>query len=201
MGLTALLVKWSDGDSRMADRIVPLLYHELKRIAARELRRERPEHTLQVTALVNEAYMRLRDVHGVSWKDRGQFLGFAAHLIRRILVDHARYKGAARRGGGAARAALTEAEEVAEKRSPDVVAVDEALSALAEVDRRKAAVVELRFFGGLTVEETAAVLQTSPETVGREWRRAKAWLYQELASPGWEGGRGTKSRGGETREC
>lgn len=190
MVLTALLREWSDGDSRMADRVVPLLYHELKRIAARELRRERPEHTLQVTALVNEAYMRLRDVHGVTWKDRGQFLGFAAHLIRRILVDHARHKGAARRGGGAVRATLSEAVAVAARQPPDVVAVDEALSALAEIDGRKAAVVELRFFGGLTVEETAAVLHTSPETVGREWRRAKAWLFRELG-----GGQG------ENREC
>jgi RNA polymerase sigma factor (TIGR02999 family) len=195
MGLTALLREWSDGDSRMADRVVPLLYQELRRLAARELRRERPEHTLQVTALVNEAYMRLRDVHGVTWEDRGQFLGFAAHVIRRILVDHARHKGAARRGGGAVRATLSEAADLAAKRPPDVLAVDEALRALAEVDRRKAAVVELRFFGGLTVEETAAVLHTSPETVGREWRRAKAWLYQELARPGAE------SRGGESREC
>lgn len=190
MGVTAFLREWSDGDSRMADRVVPLLYHELKRIAARELRRERPEHTLQVTALVNEAYMRLRDVHGVTWEDRGQFLGFAAHLIRRILVDHARYKRAARRGGGALRATLSEAADLAAKRPPDVLAVDEALSALAEIDGRKAAVVELRFFGGLTVEETAAVLHTSPETVGREWRRAKAWLYQELGA-----------RGGESRGC
>jgi RNA polymerase sigma factor (TIGR02999 family) len=189
MGLTALLREWSDGDSRMADRVVPLLYQELRRIAARELRRERPEHTLQVTALVNEAYMRLRDVHGVTWEDSGQFLGFAAHVIRRILVDHARHKGAARRGGGTVRATLSEAADLAAKRPPDVLAVDEALRTLAEIDRRKAAVVELRFFGGLTVEETAAVLHTSPETVGREWRRAKAWLYQELG------------RGGENREC
>jgi RNA polymerase sigma-70 factor (ECF subfamily) len=190
MGLTALLQEWSDGDSRMADRVVPLLYQELKRIASRELRRERPEHTLQVTALVNEAYMRLRDVHGVVWEDRSQFLGFAAHLIRRILVDHARRRGAARRGGGLQREPLSEAADLGSKLSPDVVAVDEALRALAEIDRRKAAVVELRFFCGLTVEETAAVLQTSPETVGREWRRAKAWLYQELAR-----------YGGGSREC
>jgi RNA polymerase sigma factor (TIGR02999 family) len=193
MGLTALLREWSDGDSRMADRVVPLLYQELKRIAARELRHERSEHTLQVTALVNEAYMRLRDVHGVVWEDRSQFLGFAAHLIRRILVDHARRRGAARRGGGALRATLSEAAGIEAKRPPDLVAVDEALRALAEIDLRKAAVVELRFFCGLTVEETAAVLHTSPETVGREWRRAKAWLYQELA------GHSAESREGESR--
>lgn len=193
--MTALLREWSEGDSQVADQVVPLLYQELKRIAARELRRERSEHTLQVTALVNEAYMRLRDVHGVTWEDRSQFLGFASHLIRRILVDHARRKGAARRGGGALRVTLSEAAELGSRRPPDLVAVDEALRTLAEIDRRKAAVVELRFFCGLTVEETAAVLRTSPETVGREWRRAKAWLHQELAAQGGTG------RGGERREC
>ncbi len=174
----------------MADRVVPLLYEELKRLASRELRRERPEHTLQVTALVNEAYMRLREVHGVTWEDRSQFLGFAAHLIRRILVDHARRRSAARRGGGAVRTTLDEADGLVARQPPDVIAVDDALRTLAQIDRRKAAVVELRFFGGLTVEETAAVLRVSPETVGREWRRAKAWLYREL-----------DERGGETGGC
>jgi RNA polymerase sigma-70 factor (ECF subfamily) len=179
--LTEMLRQWSEGDPRVADRIVPLLYEELKQIAARELRRERPEHTLQVTALVNEAYLRLRDVHGVTWENRSRFLGFASHLIRRILVEHARKKSSAKRGGGTVRVTLNEAGAVATGRPTDLVALDEALGALAEVDARKAAVVELRFFGGLTVEETAGVLGLSAETVGREWRRAKAWLYQELA--------------------
>lgn len=179
--LTELLRLWSDGDPRMADRVVPILYEELKRIAARELQNERPEHTLQVTALVHEAYLRLRQVHGVTWDDRNQFLGFASHLIRRILVEHARKKAALKRGGGGQRVTLSEAEQLGMRRPPDLVVLDDALSALAELDLRKAAVVELRFFAGLTVEETAAVLALSPETVGREWRRAKAWLYQALS--------------------
>lgn len=179
--LTELLRLWSEGDPRMADRVVPLLYEELKHIAARELQNERPEHTLQVTALVHEAYLRLRQVHGVTWDDRNQFLGFASHLIRRILVEHARKKAALKRGGGGQRVTLSEAEQLGMSRPPDLIYLDEALSALAELDLRKAAVVELRFFGGLTVEETAAVLGISAETVGREWRRAKAWLYQALS--------------------
>lgn len=168
----------------MVDRVVPLLYEELRRIAARELRRERPTHTLQATALVNEAYLRLRQVHGVTWEDRHQFLGFAAHLIRRILVEHARKRASAKRGGGSLRVTLAEAEVLGTGRRPDLVTLDDALTALAEIDPRKAAVVELRFFGGLSVEESAAVLRISPETVGREWRRAKAWLYHELADRG-----------------
>lgn len=179
--LTEMLRQWSEGDPCLADRVVPLLYEELKRIAARELRRERPEHTLQVTALVNEAYLRLRDVHGVTWENRDRFLGFASHLIRRILVEHARKKGSAKRGGGGLHVTLGEAAGLGPDRPADLVALDDALCALAELDARKAAVVELRFFGGLTEEEAAAVLGISPETVRREWRRAKAWLYQELA--------------------
>ncbi|HET9226830.1 MAG TPA: sigma-70 family RNA polymerase sigma factor [Thermoanaerobaculia bacterium] len=179
--LTEMLKQWSEGDPGMADRVVPLLYEELRRIAARELKRERPEHTLQATAVVNEAYMRLRDVHGVVWEDRNRFLGFAAHLIRRILVDHARRKGSAKRGGEGVQVTLSEAAALGMDRPPDLVALDEALVSLSEIDARKAAVVELRFFGGLTVEEAAEVLSLSPETVGREWRRAKAWLYQELS--------------------
>lgn len=179
--LTEMIRHWSAGDPAMADRVVPALYQELRRIAAREFRRERSADTLQATALVSEAYLRLRDVHGIAWQDRDQFLGFAAHLIRRILVEHARKKAAAKRGGRGLHVTLSEAEEVAARRPPDLLALDEALRALGEVDARKAAVVELRFFGGLTVEETASALRLSPETVGREWRRAKAWLYQEMA--------------------
>jgi RNA polymerase sigma factor (TIGR02999 family) len=188
--LTQMLRQWSDGDPTLVDRVVPLLYEELKRLASRELRRERSTHTLQATALVSEAYLRLRQIHDVHWESRSQFLGFAAHLMRRILVDHARRKGFAKRGGGRRRVALDELDGVvglaglATSRPPDLVALDQALGALGEVDRRKAAVVELRFFGGLTVEETATVLGLSSETVGREWRRAKAWLYQELAGDG-----------------
>ncbi|HYH44531.1 MAG TPA: sigma-70 family RNA polymerase sigma factor [Thermoanaerobaculia bacterium] len=179
--LTTLLRQWTDGDPEAINRVVPLLYQELRSIAARELRRERSEHTLQATALVSEAYLRLREVHGVAWQNRSQFLGFAAHLIRRILVEHARRKGSAKRGGGGLRVSLTEAQGIGLWRGPDLVALDLALEALGALDPRKASVVELRFFGGLSVEETAAVLELSPETVGREWRRAKAWLFQELA--------------------
>lgn len=185
-----MLRNWADGDPRMADLVVSTLYEELKQIAAREFRRERSEHTLQVTALVSEAYLRLRDVHGISWESRAEFFGFVAHLMRRILVEHARRKVRAKRGGGAVRVTLEEAERLGTRRPHDLLALDAALGALGEVDARKAAVVELRFFGGLSQEETAAVLRLSPETVGREWRRAKAWLYQEL------GGRPEPARAG-----
>lgn len=179
--LTDMLRNWGEGDPRVADAVVTALYEELRRLAAREFRRERTAHTLQVTALVSEAYLRLREVHGVTWESREQFLGFAAHLMRRILVEHARRRVRAKRGGGAVRVTLEEADRVGVRRPRDLLALDEALGALGELDARKAAVVELRFFGGLSLEETATVLRVSPETVGREWRRAKAWLYQELS--------------------
>lgn len=179
--VTEMLREWATGQVDAGDQVVQVLYDELRRIAAREFRRERPEHTLQPTALVHEAYLRLREVHGVVWESRDRFFGFAAHMMRRILVEQARRKAAAKRGGGCQRVTLDAAELVPSRRSPDLLAVDDALSALAEVDRRKARVVELRFFGGLTVQETATVLGLSPETVGREWRRAKAWLYQDLS--------------------
>lgn len=178
--VTDLLRLWSEGHPEVGDRVVQLLYRELKRIAAREFRRERPGHTLQATALVHEAYVQLRDVHGVVWKDRTQFLGFAAAVMRRILVERARRKAAAKRGGGLHRVTLAEAEEVGTDGPADLLAVDRALVELARMDRRKAAVVELRFFAGLTVRETAAALGLSPQTIDREWRRAKAWLFREL---------------------
>ena len=179
--LTELLEQWSAGDSQAVDHVLPLVYEELHRIAAREFRRERPEHTLQATAIVHEAYLRLRHVHGVAWHNRHQFFGFAAHLIRRILVEHARSRGRAKRGSDYQRVTLAEASLVSVARPVDLLALDDALSTLTELDGRKATVVELRFFGGLTAEETAAVLGVSAETIGREWRRAKAWLYQQLA--------------------
>lgn len=180
--VTELLRVWATGVPEAGDHVVQILYDELKRIAARELGRERPEHTLQPTALVHEAYLRLREVHGVVWEDRNRFLGFAAHLMRRILVEQARRKATAKRGGSSHRVTVVEAALVGTDRPPDVLAVDEALSTLSRLDSRKAAVVELRFFGGLTAEETARVLGLSAETVGREWRRAKAWLYRELSN-------------------
>lgn len=181
--VTEMLHEWATGHPEAGDQVVQILYDELKRIAVREFRRERPEHTLQPTALVHEAYLRLREVHGVVWENRNRFFGFAAHLMRRILVEQARKRATAKRGGSSRRVTLAEAEQVGTSRPPDLLAVDQALEALARMDKRKAAVVELRFFGGLTVEETAGVLGLSPETVGREWRRARAWLYQELSDP------------------
>ena len=179
--LTQMLRQWAEGDPQVDDRILPLVYEELKRIAARELRRERSDHTLQATALVHEAYLRLRKIHGMELESRTRFLAFAAHVMRRVLVDHARRKGFAKRGGLGVHVTLSEAEQIGTSRPPDLVALDQALDKLGTIDRRKAEVVELRFFSGLSVEETAEVLHVSPETIKREWRRAKAWLYRELA--------------------
>jgi RNA polymerase sigma factor (TIGR02999 family) len=178
--ITQLLQGWSEGDAAAAERVLPLVYDELRRIASGQLRRERGGHTLEATAIVHEAYLRLEAQQGFHWPSRDHFFAFAAHLIRRILVDYARSRNRLKRGGEALRVTLAEAADLAFGRSPDLVALDEALSALEAVDWRKAAVVELRFFAGLTLAETAAQLGVSPETVGREWRRAKAWLYNEL---------------------
>ena len=182
-GITRLLRLWASGDREAEAQVLPMVYDELRKIAARHLQRERNDHTLQATALVHETYLRLSQEHRLEWEGRAQFFAFAAHLIRRILVDHARHRRRAKRGGGAHRMTLAEAEEIFSTKPPDLVALDDALSSLAELDRRKAAVVELRFFGGLTLVETAAYLNVSPETVSRDWRRAKAWLYDEL-TPG-----------------
>lgn len=178
--VTDLLHQWTNGNPELLDQLVPTLYQELHRIAARELRREIPDHTLQPTALVNEAYLKLRGVAGISFVDRQQFFGFAAHLIRRILVDHARKKGALKRGAAGLRVTMDEAEAVAHSRPPDLVALDDALNQLASLDARKASVVELRFFGGLSAEESGSLLKISAVTVNREWRRARAWLFREL---------------------
>ncbi len=186
LGVTQLLQKWSAGDQEAATRVLPLIYDELRRIASRQLRRERSDHTLQATAIVNEAYLRLDGAEGFSWPSRAHFFAFASHLIRRILVDYARHQNRQKRGGQAEKVPLTEVADLAAVKSADLLALDEALAALEAIDPRKAAVVELRFFGGLTLEETAAQLDISPETVGREWRRARAWLYKELQSPAAE---------------
>ena len=178
--ITKLLQTWSAGDPAAAEQLLPLVYDELRHIAARQLRQERGGHTLQATAVVNEAYLRLQGHEGFQWPSRAHFFAFAAHLIRRVLVDHARHRNRAKRGGGLERVTLAEAEDLALERAPDLVALDEALTRLEALDPRKAAVVELRFFGGLTTDEIAQHLSVSPETVGREWRRAKAWLYKEL---------------------
>jgi RNA polymerase sigma factor (TIGR02999 family) len=160
--------------------LVPRVYEELRRIARAHMRRERADHSLQATALINEAYLRLFDVQHVNWQNRAHFLAMAARLMRRILVDYARSKGSQKRGGGAVRVTFDEGLPVTQEAGQDLVALDAALDALATLDERKSRVVELRFFGGLSVEETATALKVSPETVMRDWKLAKAWLLREL---------------------
>jgi RNA polymerase sigma factor (TIGR02999 family) len=179
--VTSLLVAWSQGDDEALAQLVPRVYDELRRIAHHHLRAERPGRTLQTTALVHEAYLRLVDTRRVRWESRAHFLSVAAQAMRRILVDAARARGARKRGGGAAIVPLDEAALLAPQREASLIALDEALTALAAVDPRKSRVVELRYFGGLSVEETAAVLHVSPETVHRDWRVAKAWLLRALS--------------------
>jgi RNA polymerase sigma factor (TIGR02999 family) len=179
--VTALLVRWSRGDRDALEQLLPLVYAECRRIATRQLRRERPGHTLDPTALVHELYLRLVDQRGATWESRAQFFAIAAGLMRRILVDHARGRHAAKRGGSAVLVSLGATAEAAEDpRAADVLAIDEALERLGAHDPDQRRLVELRFFAGLTVEETAHVLGRSPRTVKREWRLAKAWLHREL---------------------
>lgn len=178
--ITQLLAGWSSGDQEAAGRVLPLVYDELRRIAARHLRQERDDHTLQATAIVHEAYLRLAGETGLEWPSRAHFFAFSAHLIRRILIDYARRRNRAKRGGLSQKVTLVEAADLLLERSPDLMALDEALCDLEKVDPRKAAVVELKFFAGLTLEEIAEQLRVSPETVSREWRRARAWLYSAL---------------------
>jgi RNA polymerase sigma factor (TIGR02999 family) len=183
---TELLLAWSNGDESAFDRLVPLVYQELRILAQRYMRHERPDHTLQATALVNEAYVRLIDVNRIQWQNRAHFLAVAATTMRRILVEFARHRGRQKRGGDAVQLAIDEGMEIVEEKGADLVALSDALSALATFDERMSQVVELRFFGGLTVQETADVLRVSPETVMRDWKTAKAWLLRELnqAKPG-----------------
>jgi RNA polymerase sigma factor (TIGR02999 family) len=178
--VTGLLLSWGRGDEAALERLVPLVHAELHRIAMSVMRGERPGHSLQATALVNEAYLRLIDVRRVAWQDRNHFLSMAARLMRRVLVDHARSRRSRKRGAGAARVTLTGALDFAREPGRDLVALDDALTALAAVDERKSRVIELRFFGGLSVEETAAVLDVSVDTVMRDAKLAKAWLQREL---------------------
>jgi len=178
--VTELLRAWSEGDDGALDRLVPLVEAELRRLARGYLGRERRGHTLQITALVNEAFLRLTDARHVRWQDRAHFLGISARLMRRVLVDYARRRGFQRRGGGAQRVTFDEGLVASPDPALDIVALDGALEALAQVDVRKSRVVELRFFGGLTVEEAAEVLNVSPDTVKRDWRLAKLWLLREL---------------------
>lgn len=178
--VTELLQQWSVGRQDALDELWPAIYGELRRLAASYLRRERPNHTLQATALVHEAFLKLVDQRAVRWQNRAHFFGIAAQMMRRILVDHARAHTASKRGSGIRPLSLDEALAVAPTSDVDLLALDEALTRLAEVDPRQGRVVELRFFGGLTVDETAEVLHVSPATIGREWTLAKAWLYAEL---------------------
>jgi RNA polymerase sigma factor (TIGR02999 family) len=180
--VTRLLAVLSGGNRTVVDQLLPLVYDELRRIAGGHLRGERPGHTLQATALVHEAYMRLVDQRNVTWQSRAHFFGIAAQLMRRILIDYARSRQTGKRGGGALRAPLDEALVVAEDRASELLALDAALQALAQVDPQQAKVVELRFFGGLTVEESAEVIGISPATVKRDWSMAKAWLHREMAN-------------------
>jgi len=178
--VTRLLIAWRRGEPAALDELIPLVYDELRRIAAHYMRQERRGHTLQTSALVNEAFLRLID-QTVDWRNRAQFFGIAARLMRQILVDHARHHGRAKRGGGQIQVALDEALDVAKTRDADLVALDEALTALAQFDPQQSRVVELRYFGGLTIAETAEVLGVSDSTVEREWNLARAWLLLELS--------------------
>lgn len=182
--VTSLLVAWSEGDEAALARLVRQVYAELHRLAHRHMRAERRGGTLQTTALVHEAYLRLVDTRRIRWESRAHFLGVAAQAMRRILVDAARARGARKRGGAVPHVSLDELPLTAPERDASLVALDEALAALAQVDERKSRVVELRYFGGLTVAETAAVLHVSPETVHRDWHVAKAWLLRELSGKG-----------------
>jgi RNA polymerase sigma factor (TIGR02999 family) len=179
--VTALLLDWRDGDRDAPAKLMPLVYDELRRMARAHLRRERPDHTLQPTALVNEVYLRLVDQQCVSWHNRAQFFGLAAQLMRHVLVDYARSRASVKRGGLVHKLSLDEASMAPEEIAVELVALDEALVRLAEIDERKSRVVEMRFFGGLSVEETAEALGVSDKTVMRDWRIAKLWLYRELS--------------------
>lgn len=179
-GVTELLIQCSNGNREALNELLPLVYNELRRLAGFYLGRERAGHTLQSTALVHEAYMRLVDQTRVQWQSRAHFFAVASQMIRRILVDYARSHGSAKRGGGAVKLMLDDALGVAGKTDLEIVALDDCLNGLTELDPRQGRIVELRFFGGLSVEETAEVMQISPATVKREWSSAKAWLFREM---------------------
>lgn len=179
--VTQLLQSWSEGNQEALDKLVPLVHAELHRLARHYMSNERPGHTLQTTELVNEAYVRLIDWKNVRWQNRAHFFGVAAQIMRRILVDFARSRASAKKGGGPQYVSLSEAMTVSPERGADLIALDDALEILSELDSRKSRIVELRFFGGLSVEETAEVLKISARTVMRDWGLAQAWLYRELS--------------------
>ena len=179
-GITQLLGRWSEGDEKALDQLMPLVYDELHRLAGAYLRREHREHTLQPTALINEAYLKLIQQHNTRWQNRAQFYGVAAQLMRRILVDHARAHYATKRGGDRINVSLKNIGAFGEQPDADLLALHDVLNRLAEIDPDQSRIVELRFFGGLTIEETAEVMHVSHSTVEREWKIAKAWLKREL---------------------
>jgi RNA polymerase sigma factor (TIGR02999 family) len=178
--ITQLLMNWRKGDEAAFEQLIPLVYPELKRLARRHMGRESPGHTLQTSALINEAYLRLIDQQAIDWQDRGHFFAVATRVMRHILIDHARSQTRSKRGGAVSHVQLDETEAVAQMRAAEFLALDEALKSLATIDPRKSRIVELRFFGGLTVEETAEVMGLAPITIKREWRSAKAWLHSEI---------------------
>jgi RNA polymerase sigma-70 factor (ECF subfamily) len=182
--VTELLLAWEQGDRSALDRLLPLVQQELRRLARRQMRGERRNHTLQTTALVNEAFLRLVDLRRIRWKDRAHFFALSARLMRRVLIDYARSRNYQKRAGGALTITFDDAVIAPPERALDLIALDDALVALARMDERKSQVVELRFFGGLSVEETAEALGVSAETVMRDWRLAKVWLVREISRHG-----------------
>ncbi len=182
--ITELLAEWSEGNQSALDKLYPLVYEELHRLARRYMSRERKGHTLQTTALINEAYVRLVDQRNVHWANRSHFFAISAQIMRRILIDHARRHAYAKRGGGAQQVSLEEAATVTPDQSLELLRLDEALKSLSEMDPRRGQVVELRYFGGLNNEEIAGVLNVSENTVTRDWNMARAWLYQQLTGSG-----------------
>jgi len=184
LAITELLIDWNRGDKSALDRLMPLVYEELRNVARRRLAAEQREHTLQSAALVNETYLRLVDQERVHWRNRAHFFAISARLMRRILVDHARLRSAAKRGGANPKLSLDESLRVQDQPDLDVVALDEALDALAKLDPQQARVIELRFFAGLTIEEVSEALAISPATITRDWVTAKAWLFYRLNRPG-----------------
>lgn len=178
--ITEQLIAWSNGDAAALDKLIPVVYQELRRMADQYLRREDLSHSLQPTALVHEAYLRLIDQTKVEWQNRAHFFGVAAQMMRRILIDHAKTKHRLKRGGTAIKVSLDENVNISQERATELIALDDALQELAQMDERKSRIVELRYFGGLSVDETAQVLGVSDKTVMRDWNLAKAWLYQQL---------------------
>jgi RNA polymerase sigma factor (TIGR02999 family) len=179
--VTQLLVDWGNGNQAALDQLIPLVYTELRQLARHYMRRERLGHTIQTTALIHEAYLRLVDQNQVRWENRAHFLGIAARLMRQILIEHARRRTRAKRGGGVGTISLDEAAIVSQARATELLTLDDALERLAAIDPRKSRVVELRFFGGLSTKEAAEVLNVAPNTVLRDWRMAKAWLHREIS--------------------